>query len=286
MYDTLAHASFKEGLRLGHARRFAFKHNDLNDLERILKKVRQENNNATSQSQIFIYAEAAYSMDGDLAPLPELVSLSKKYDAHLIIDEAHSTGLVGNHGAGLVADLGLQDKIFARVMTFGKGPGVQGACIAGSQLLKDTLINFALPFIYTTAPPPHTFIAVQESFKMIAEQPEERQKLQANSQLFDKLMADQPDQPENGAGKQTSYLPKESFRSPIKIWPVAGNEQALNAAAFLQQSGFEVRAILSPTVKSGAERLRICLHSFNTSAEIQKLIGFKKYLRGQQTLAH
>ncbi len=161
LYDEYIHASLKEGARLSFAGRFAFRHNDLNDLERRLQK---------ATGTVFVVAESVYSMDGDWAPLREMLDLCEKYGANLIWDEAHSTGLWGTDGNGLACEMGLQDRIFARIYTFGKAMGVHGACIAGSQTLINYLINFARPFIYTTALPLHSLVSIREAFHFLDKQ--------------------------------------------------------------------------------------------------------------------
>ena len=135
--DELIHASMIDGIRLSYASRLRFKHNDIKDLEKQLKK---------AKGNIFIGIESVYSMDGNLAPLTKMARLAKKYKAHLIVDEAHATGVFGKQGSGLVCALGLEDQVFARMHTFGKALGCHGAIVLGSEILKKYLVNFARPF--------------------------------------------------------------------------------------------------------------------------------------------
>ena len=135
LYDEKIHSCIKDGMRLSFAKHFSFKHNDLAHLEKRLKSL--------DGTMVFIAVESVYSMDGDACPLLELVELSEKYNAHIIVDEAHTTAIYGDKGAGLVAELGLEKRVFARVHTFGKGVGSHGACVVGSQVLKIYLINNA-----------------------------------------------------------------------------------------------------------------------------------------------
>ena len=158
LYDALAHACMKDGARLSLAKRFNFKHNDLHDLESKIK---------LATGKVFIAVESIYSMDGDQCPLKDLVDLAEKYGAVIILDEAHSTGVLGDRGAGLAVSLGLENKIDVRIYTFGKAMGIHGACVAGSSTLKDYLINFARPFIYTTARPPHSLISIECAFDFL-----------------------------------------------------------------------------------------------------------------------
>lgn len=255
LYDELAHASIKDGARLSLAKRFSFKHNDVQSLGKRLKK-------ATGAA--FVVVEAVYSMDGDEAPLEEMASLCRTYEAALIVDEAHSTGIYGE-GRGLVCELGLQKSVFATVNTFGKAIGHHGACISGASSLRDFLINFARPFIYTTAPPPHSLLSLQRSFYYLQQHQELIGQLKENINFFLKLKKEQL------AHLLPANLQIES-RSPVQaiVWP--GIEALRSLMNKIQGQGYDVRPIISPTVPEGRERLRICLHSFNTKDEIAGLV--------------
>ena len=158
LYDELAHACIRDGARLSLASRFPFLHNNLNDLEDRLKR---------AQGNIYIAVESIYSMDGDICPLAELIELAEKYSATIILDEAHSTGVLGENGSGFAVSNELEKKIPIRVYTFGKAMGVHGACVAGSKTLADYLINFARPFIFTTALSPHSISSIDCSFEYL-----------------------------------------------------------------------------------------------------------------------
>ena len=147
LFDELCHASIRDGIQMSHAKSYKFQHNDVADLERLLQKLSTESH---QPSTFFIVTESVFSMDGDSPNLPELVKISEQYNGYLVIDEAHALGVFGEQGEGLVQSLGLQDHIFARIMTFGKGLGCHGAAILGSAELKNYLVNFARSFIYTT----------------------------------------------------------------------------------------------------------------------------------------
>jgi len=252
IHDELIHASLIDGARLSFAKRCSFKHNDLTDLERILQQ---------SSGDKFVVVESIYSMDGDMAPLKALVELCKKHAAYLIVDEAHSTGVWGNHGSGMVTTLGLQEQVFARVMTFGKAMGVHGACICGSKVLIDYLINFARAFIYTTAVPLHSLVSIDQAFIFL------RKNDILQSQLKEKVQNFLNYASSNGLDQW--LVPSESAIQALKI---PGNEKAKAVATKLMDSGFDVRAILSPTVQEGEERLRICIHSFNKPEDIYTLV--------------
>lgn len=251
LYDELIHASLKDGARLSFANRFSFRHNDLEDLKNKLER---------STGEKFIVVESVYSMDGDFAPLKELIPLAENYGAHIILDEAHSTGTWGNEGNGIACSYGYQGRIFARIYTFGKAMGVHGACIAGSSVLVDFLINFARPFIYTTALPLHSLISIEQAFDFLKKNEILQSDLREKIQFFQKEMK---------ATEISEYIPSESS---IQVLKVAGNSQAKKFAEFLMNSGFEIRPILSPTVKEGEERVRICLHTFNTMEDINSLL--------------
>lgn len=250
--DELVHASMIDGARLSYATRHRFRHNDLADLEAKL---------AAATGQIFVAVESLYSMDGDLAPLREIADLCDCYGAALIVDEAHATGFCGLNGNGLVGALGLQHRVLARVHTFGKSLGVHGAAVVGSTTLRDYLINFARSFVYTTALPPPSLLAIRCAHQYLTQHGTLPAELRQRVTYFQQ--ATQRSWP--GAHWLAS-------QSPIQGLIIPGNDKARRVAQRVQEAGFDVRAILSPTVPAGQERLRICLHTFNTVAEIDGLL--------------
>ncbi len=252
LYDELVHASIHDGMKLSKATTCAFGHNDMAALEELLQKNPNKN--------ILVLVEAIYSMDGDAAPLSEIAMLCEQYQAHLVVDEAHSTGVFGAKGGGLCVQLGIADKVFARVHTFGKAMGSHGAAILGSQLLKDYLVNYARPFIYTTAISPHSVLTTLLSYQYLAEQ--EAVLLPALQQKIERF--------KKSLTPQVSTKVIES-NSAIQCLQVAGNSKVVAIAEQLQKLGFDVRPIRSPTVAAGAERLRICLHHHNSTVEIETL---------------
>jgi len=245
LYDELSHASLKDGARLSLAKRLNFKHNDLHDLASKLKH---------AQGQAFIVVESIYSMDGDQCPLAELVSLAEKHHAIVLLDEAHSTGVVGLDGSGLAVSLGLEDRIGVRIYTFGKAMGLHGACVAGSKALMHYLVNFSRPFIYTTAMPFQQLTAIDCAFDYLKENTLLQQTLREKISLYVSAV-------EELSQRTISH-------SAIQTWIVPGNDNIRRVAGQLQGKGYDVRPILSPTVPAGAERLRICLHTYNTSEQI------------------
>lgn len=256
--DELIHASLIDGARLSHAERYKFRHNDLTDLEQKLK-------NAKGIS--YVVVESVYSMDGDNAPLQEIVQLCSQYGANLIVDEAHATGIFGEKGQGLVVQLGLTKDVFARIVTFGKAIGTHGAIILGSCELRNYLINFARSFIYTTAAPIHNIIAINCAYQMLIEYDYISQITQKIT-LYNELI-------------KGIDLPTIQSSSAIQTILCSGNANARKAAVSLQEKGFDVKAILSPTVAEGKERLRICLHTYNSDEEIKNLVMHLQTLQQQ-----
>ena len=251
IFDELCHASLREGIRLSNATSWSFKHNDLTDLELKLQK---------AEGEKFIVVESVYSMDGDICPLKEIVFFAEKYKANLILDEAHATGVIGNKGEGLAQYLNLHKKVFARVHTCGKAIGNNGAFIFGSATLRDYLINFCRPFIYTTAPNLMQVIAVREAYRKLEQSQDLLIQLQENCSYFKNQIKKHP---------QIKLLPSDSAIFSVLI---PGNAEVKLASVYLSNANQDVRPILSPTVKAGEERLRICMHSFNTKLEIDRLI--------------
>ena len=246
--DELIHASLIDGARLSHANRIRFKHNDLQALETKLQM---------ASGLCYVVVESIYSMDGDAAPLQAISALCRQYKAHLIVDEAHAVGIFGKHGAGLIQELGLEDQVFARIVTYGKALGCHGAAVLGSTHLRNYLINFARSFIYTTAAPLHQIAAIHCAYGLLSQQ-----NLQAS--LHQKIAY-------YNTRIAESRFKRIKSNSCIQTVLLNSELEARNAAKKLQEKGFDVRAILSPTVAPGSERLRICLHQYNSKAEINDL---------------
>lgn len=248
--DEYIHASIIDGMRLSYANRLRFKHNDLADLEKKLS-------HATGKKIVAV--ESIYSMDGDEAPLKEIVAMCRKYDALLIVDEAHATGVFGNKGEGLVGKQALQNDVYAVIHTFGKALGLHGAVITGSKVLRNFLLNQARSFIFTTALPPHNYLLIQSAYNLLPAA--ERDKLYGLVEYFRQQISDV---------KSIAFI---ESHSPIQGIVVGDNFKTKALAAYLFDNGFFVRPILSPTVPVGKERIRICIHSFNTKEEIDRLVA-------------
>ena len=253
-YDVAVHASTHDGIRLSKGKAVPFRHNDLEHLKYRLKT-------CCSQGDRFICIESIYSTDGSRAPLTELAQLSREYEAHLIVDEAHAVGVFGPKGRGLVAEHGLMDSVFAQVTTFGKALGTHGAIVLTHHTVKQALINFATSYIYTTALPFQILAAIKCSYDTFPGMDREREQLQKLIQLF-----------------RDSY-PISSSTTHIQSIPIEGNESVKNIAKLLIDKKFDIRPLMSPTVQRGDELLRICLHAFNTDKELIELIEELQYYR-------
>jgi 8-amino-7-oxononanoate synthase len=250
IYDELCHSSIKDGLRLCFAERFPFKHNDLNDLEKKLSKINVKHK--------FVVVESVYSMDGDLCPLKDIVYLCSKYNAFLILDEAHSTGLFGYRGEGLSVELNLENYIHVRIHTFGKAIGSHGAIVVGDPDLKSYLINTARPFIYTTS-------MSENQAKHIFKCYQRLEHINLNLWTAKTLHF-------------SNTFQITHTKSPIYPIIIGSIEKTILMADLIQKKGYDVRPILPPTVKKGSERLRITLHLFNTEEQIKGLYEVINYL--------
>lgn len=251
IFDSAVHASTHQGIHLAKAKAFPFRHNNLEHLEARLKRSSHLDNR-------FILVESIYSTNGSKAPLKEICVLAKRYEAYVIVDEAHAVGACGPLGKGLVADAHLTSEVFAQVTTFGKALGTQGAIVLGNHALKHALINFSIPYIYTTALPFLSLAAIKCSYDLFPKFEKERNHLKKLIQIF------------NGKFQKAS-------QTHIQAIPVKGNEHAKQVAKELNIKGFDVRPLLSPTVQKGHEVLRICLHAFNTEQEVKDLLEVCTY---------
>lgn len=229
LYDANIHASILDGIILSRCRHQSWKHNDLFHLETLLKK---------QKGRVFVCVESIYSVDGSLAPLQEIADLCAKYEAHLIVDEAHATGVFRE---GLVHKYQLENKVFARVHTFGKALGVQGGVVLGKAPLRKYLINHARSFIYSTAPTFLTLVSIECAYE----------KLQQSDSLIKNLH------------QNMSY-----FGIPTPIIGVKGTEEKWKE---LQKQDLDISFLRYPTVPKGENTLRIVLHSFNSKNEMDQL---------------
>ena len=248
IYDEFIHASIRDGVRLSFANSKSFKHNDLFDLELKL---------AQFEGVKYVVVESLYSMDGDISPLTRISELCEKHKAYLIVDEAHSGGVFGEKGKGMVNLLNLQNKIFARLITFGKAFGSHGACVLTNQNVKDYLINFSRSLIYTTALPPDAYSRIVSVIQNNVIETEQ-------IKLYDVI----------AYFRSKVDLKKciSDEQSPIQLIKIGDIVKTKEIALKIQAVNLAVKPIFSPTVPIGSEGIRICLHSFNTKEEVDKLI--------------
>ncbi len=245
LYDEKVHASIKDGIRLSLAKNFPFKHNDFENLE---KKILQSAGNK------YIVVESVYSMDGDSPDWDKLVALSLRDDVYLIVDEAHSIGIFGENGEGICVDKGIEEHFLLRIYPLGKAPGATGAIVVGQNPIIQYLINSARSFIYSTALPPQ--IAEFCLQNLIQMQNANNQRLQLAENLA-----------------FASNILNQKLVSPIIPILIGGNDNTKLVANKLKDNNFGVKAILSPTVPIGFERLRIVLHAHNSKTEIENLFN-------------
>jgi 8-amino-7-oxononanoate synthase len=252
--DALNHASIGDGLRLVRPRKFIFRHNDLNHLE---DGLRSESATRRVDRELFVVTEALFSMDADGPPLRELVELTERYGAHLIVDEAHATGCFGRTGSGRVDEAGVRDRVLATVHTGGKALGVCGAYVCGSALLKELLVNRCRHLIFTTALPPVAAAWWLDALRRVRADDEGRRKLHRNAARFRELLA------ERGIAAAGS-----GYVVPVVL---GDDTRAVAVAARLQERGYDVRAIRPPSVPEGTARLRISIHTDHTPADLAGL---------------
>ena len=264
LYDALVHASIRDGIQMSHAKAYKFDHNDIEDLKRHLS-VRAQSR--TIDQQIYVITESVFSMDGDSPDLIAITQLCQDYNCHLVVDEAHALGVVGSKGQGLVQELQLQETVFARIVTFGKALGAHGAAILGSKVLQEYLINFARPFIYTTALPPHSAAAILAGYTLLQRTAGTHaiKTLHHHIQVFQEEL--------KRLAINTHFI---TSNTAIQAAIIPNNERVLTLSQELTKAGFEVLPIRSPTVPKGSERLRFCLHSFNTVDEIKNVLSLLK----------
>lgn len=251
VHDALVHASAHEGMRLGRAEHVATPHNDAGAIDEAIAAWRR----GGAIGRAWIAVESLYSMDGDRAPLADLVAVAARHEAMMLIDEAHATGVFGDRGRGLAADLeGREDVITLR--TCGKALGCEGALLCGPRTARDFLVNRGRGFIFSTAPSPLVAAAVRESLRILADEPERRDRLAALVAFAERALA------------PCGVAPTGSQILPLVIGEDAAT---MRMAAALQPAGFDVRGIRPPTVPAGTARLRISLTLNVTEADIAAL---------------
>ena len=252
LYDEFVHASLLDGIKLSPSTSHKFQHNDLAAIEALLIKHQKNFEN------VFIVVESVYSLDGDSSPLIEITELCRPFkNVFLIVDEAHAIGVYGKQGRGLCNALNIESRCFARIYSYGKAMGCQGAVILGSEVLTNYLVNYARPFIYTTALPLHSINAILHAYQLLIET-DEKEKLQKNIAYFY----------QKAAGLRHCV----KSQSAIHSITVSSLEQAGRLQRQLSEKNMHVRVMKRPTFQPSSERVRICLHSFNTHEEIDLLV--------------
>ena len=249
--DKLSHACLIDGARLSEATLRVFPHNNLDKLEQLLARAREK---LPAGARVLVVTESIFSMDGDRAPLAELVSIVERHGALLLVDEAHAVGVMGMRGEGLVADLGVQEGVTFQMGTLGKAVGSAGGYLAAERRWIDLILNNARSFIFSTAPPPAQVAASQRGLEIIASARGRklRDRLWENIALFSRIR-DQK--------SQSSILPVV----------IGENEAALRAAENLLKAGFLAPAVRFPSVPRGSARLRITLSAAHDEDQISAL---------------
>ena len=264
VFDALCHASMRDGIYAVRSAAVKIPHNDLDAFEDALKAPRAVG------TTIWILVESVYSMDGDVAPVRELLALAEKYDAMLIIDEAHGTGVCGDSGRGTtegLSALGFGHDRLIVLHTCGKALGVAGALVCASELIVDYLINTARPFVYSTAPMPLQAVLVRRALELVQEEPQRREELAA-------LKA-----------HAAKCLPDVSLLSQIVPIIIGGDDAAVALAGALQAEGFDIRAVRPPTVPEGTARLRLSLRVGVTTDQLSAFAEALAHLRRQRLSA-
>jgi glycine C-acetyltransferase/8-amino-7-oxononanoate synthase len=250
--DALNHASIIDGCRLSRAKAVVYAHGDLGELEAVLKR-------AATYRRKLIVSESIFSMDGDEAPLAGIVDLAEKHDAMVMVDEAHATGLYGATGAGVVAKLGLGDRVLVQMGTLGKALGGFGAYVAGSRALRDLLINRCRSFIFTTSLPPAVVAMAIAAIDLVKREPERREALSSNC----RIMAE---------GLRSLGFQVGASSSPILPLIIGDAAKCMKFSEHLLERGVFAQGIRPPTVPPGTSRLRITLMATHTREHIDRAL--------------
>jgi 8-amino-7-oxononanoate synthase len=257
-YDELCHVSIRDAIQISNAKFYKFQHNDFEDLERLIEISRPKTQDPTT---IFIVTESVFSLDGDMPNLEELTQLSVKHNCNLVFDESHSVGVFGEKGQGLIQNLQLQDKVFARIISFENALACEGGAIIGSKDLKKDLGNFDASACNKTGLSPNSVAAILLAYQYLESEKQTIEQLRENIVHFNQEI--------NLLGLKPMFVrSKSAIQSAIFL----GNQNVKELAEQFHEMGFDVKAILSPEVPEGQERLRFCIHSFNSKEEISKLL--------------
>jgi 8-amino-7-oxononanoate synthase len=272
LYDELIHASVHDGMRASRAEHLImFNHNDVAHLSQLLKAL----DATTTKKNIFVAVESVYSMEGDLGSLAEICDLLDRVvaagRAHLIVDEAHATGVYGPHGAGLVQQLGLQKRVSVRLHTFGKGLACNGAAVLCSPTIRQYLINYARPLIFTTFMSYPSLVAIRNAYSWMKQGKTEvlvENLWQLVQYLHQQLLGLRRDVA-SLADAGMLVLPESCPKSPIVA---LFSNTPRDLAGYCQAAGFVIRPVVPPTVPDNTERVRVCLHGGNTTEQIDAFV--------------
>jgi len=290
--DKLVHACIVDAARLSGAKIRVFAHNDLDDLEKILKWTekniqhptpinREQESNIQHRKRTLIVTESVFSMDGDAAPLREIVALKEKHGAWLMVDEAHATGLYGKNRRGLAEESGVSSQIEIQMGTLGKAVGASGGYICGSRPLIDFLVNRARSFIFSTAPVPAAAAAATAGVRFIQSKAgEDRRK-----QLFERIneLNSQSATPINREHATNVGVHNPQLQSAIIPILISDESKAVAASAALREQGIFVPAIRYPTVARGQARLRVTVTATHTAEDISLLVAALRSVRNLQS---
>jgi 8-amino-7-oxononanoate synthase len=258
--DSLNHASIIDGCRLSRAEVLVYRHRDMGHLEELLKK------NCSAWRRLIV-TDGVFSMDGDIAPLPDLVMLSEKYDAILMVDDAHATGVLGKRGRGSAEHFGLEGRVPIQMGTLGKALGSFGAFVAGSRDVIDYLINSSRSYIFSTALPPAVCVASMAAIQIMDREPWRREALWRNRSRF-------------AAGLSAIGITAENSETPIIPLMIGDAERALHAAGGLFAGGIFAQAIRPPSVPDGASRIRTTVMATHSDQDIDSALEvFEKLKR-------
>jgi 8-amino-7-oxononanoate synthase len=265
LFDELCPSSIRDAILLSKAKSHPFEHNDFQDLEKLIQNQGSKTQNQGSKTQnseaIYILTESVFSMDGDTPNLEELAQLSQKYHCNLVIDESNSVGVFGSKGEGLVQMLGLQDSCFARIVTFENALGFAGATIIGSNKMKANLLQLSQSSNYSSEHPALSLAFILEAYHRLESDIQSIEILRENRIHFNQEL--------NLLGLKPLFV---RSKSAIQSAIISGNQNVKRIADQFQEKGFIVNPILSPEVPEGQERLRFCLHSFNSREEISEVL--------------
>ncbi|UPW81243.1 8-amino-7-oxononanoate synthase [Lysinibacillus sp. Ag94] len=250
--DAWNHASIIDGCRLSTAKTIVYEHADMVDLEHKLRK-------SHGDGKKFIVTDGVFSMDGDIAPLPEIVALAKKYNAYIMIDDAHATGVLGNDGRGTADYFGLKDDIDLTVGTLSKAIGAEGGFVATSSIAKNYLLNSARSFIFQTALSPSAIEAAREGISIIQHEPERREQLLNNAKYLRQKLV------------ESGFVVKGG-ETPIISLLIGDAHEAMQFSEKLMDEGVFIPAIRPPTVPKGSSRLRITVMASHTMEQLDTVL--------------